>query len=203
MPGSRTSSVLILVVILSLSTGVCSYADGPPVVYLYPDSMPVQVNLFFPGGSPLERFTSQRDAWYAIYQTSLYPGYPYRIIIRHNGDPGRVKLYAMDNHPFDRVSVKMQLVMKRVDPTYHTYKWPSYEATVSLPERARYADLFLLLEWLPPAGSDRPLPVSIQVVSTGYGQLMGRGRQWGRADSLIPESSMQSGRPVVIPFPER
>ena len=52
----------------------------------------------------------------------LYPGYPYSIIIRHNGDPARFKLYAMDKHPFDKVSVKMQLVMKRIDSTYNNYK---------------------------------------------------------------------------------
>ncbi|MBP1747593.1 MAG: hypothetical protein H6Q52_132 [Deltaproteobacteria bacterium] len=203
MPKARNCSVLIIIVILSLSTGVCSYANGPPIVYLYPDSTPVHVNLFFPAGSPLERFTGQKDAWYAIYQTSLYPGYAYTILIRHNGDPDRMKLYAMDNHPFDKVSVKTQLAMKRVDSAYPSYKETSYEAVVSLPERARFADLFLLLEWLPATGNDRPLPVSMQVVSTGYGQLMGRGRQWGQLDSWRPESSMQGRRPVVIPFPER
>lgn len=204
MARALTCSVLILSVILSLGTVVCSGVEGPPVVYLYPDSTPVHVSLFFPAGSPLERFTNQRDTWYAIYQTSLYPGYPYTITIRHNSDPSRMKLYALDNHPFDKISVKMQLAMKRVDPCYNTYNGSSYEAVVSLPERARSADLFLLLEWLPATGQDRPIPVSLQVVSTGYGKLMGRGRQWGRPDYRCrPESSMQSGRPVVIPVPER
>ena len=195
-----SARVLIFLVLL-LSFGAFVYGDGLPVVQIYPDDLPVHVNLFFPAGSPLERFTSQKDAWYAIYQTSLYPGYAYTIIMRHKGDPARMKAYVMDNHPFGKVSVKMQLAMKRTD---NGYRGPSYEAVVSLPEKTRFTDLFLLLEWHPPSGNERPVPVSLQVVSTGYGQLLGRGRQWGgQSDKLIPESSMQGRRPVVIPFPER
>ncbi|MHB8108535.1 MAG: hypothetical protein ACYDHW_00710 [Syntrophorhabdaceae bacterium] len=202
MRKARICSALILFTIFSLLSGIYCYANGPPVVYLYPDTMPVHAIAFFPAGSPLERFTNQKDAWYAIYQTSLYPGYPYTISIRHKADPSRIKLYALDNHPFDKVSVKMQLAMKRAD-TYHGYEDAVYEAVVSIPERSRFADLFLLLEWVPAMGNDKPAPVSIQVTSTGYGQLMSRGRQWGRQDKWIPESSIQGKRPVVIPFPER
>ena len=195
-----SARVLIFLIFL-LSFGAFVYGDGPPVIHIYPDDLPVHVNLFFPAGSPLERFTSQKDAWYAIYQTSLYPGYAYTIIMRHKGDPARMKVYVMDNHPFGKVSVKMQLAMKRTD---NGYRGPAYEAVVSLPEKTRFSDLFLLLEWHPSSGNDRPVPVSLQVVSTGYGQFLGRGRQWGtnRTD-WIPESSMQGRRPIVIPFPER
>ncbi len=203
MAKPRARSVLVFIAVLSLAAVTFSHADGPPAAYLYPDSVPVHGNLFFPGGSPLERSTGQRDAWYAIYQTSLYPGYAYAIIVRHKGDPARMRLYAMDNHPFDKVSVKIQLALKRVDSAYNNYKEPSYQAAVSLPEKARSTNLFLLLEWLPPTGHNRPVPVSMQVVSTGYGQLMSRGSQWGRKDGWKPESALQGRRPVVIPVPER
>ena len=203
MTRARDCSARVLIFVeLLLSFGAFVYGDGLPVVQIYPDDLPIHVNLFFPAGSPLERFTSQKDAWYAIYQTSLYPGYAYTVIMRHKGGsrPDERRMSWITIH-LGKVSVKMQLAMKRTD---NGYSITLYEAVVSLPEKTRFTDLFLLLEWHPPSGNERPVPVSLQVVSAGYGQLLGRGRQWGgQSDKLIPESSMQGRRPVVIPFPER
>lgn len=200
----RSGIVLALLFILLFSAEGLAYNDGPPVAALYPDDLPVHGNFFFSAGSPLERFTNQKDAWYAVYQTSLYPGYPYAVVLRHKGDPSRMKVYALDNHPFEKVSMKFELVLRKaVMPYDQGYKGPVYEAIISLPKKAKTQALFLLLEWRPSAGNDRPLPVSIQVLSTGYGQLMGRGRKWSGPQSYKwrQNSSMQSGRPVVIPVP--
>ena len=139
----RVYSFLIFLILLGPA-----FADfeGPPVVVVTPDAFPTNVSFFFPAGSPLERFTNQRDAWYAIYQTSLYPGYPYSIILRHNGDPSRVKLFALDKHPFDRVSMKMELHMKKTEiPSYIHGKWPPLMIPLSVYQRIlRYQVFFCL-----------------------------------------------------------
>ncbi len=198
----RSGLVLAILLLLSFFGDGRAYNDGPPVAALYPDDLPIHTNFFFPAGSPLERFTNQKDAWYAIYQTSLYPGYAYAVLLRHKGDPARMRVYALDNHPFDKVSMKYELVMRRVDAPYDQgYKGPLYEAVISLPEKARTRGIFLLLEWRPNMGNDKPVPVSIQVLSTGYGQLMGRGRKWNQPYKWKTESQMQGGRPVVLPVP--
>lgn len=175
--------------------------EGPPVVVVTPDAFPTNVSFFFPAGSPLERFTNQRDAWYAIYQTSLYPGYPYSIILRHNGDPSRVKLFALDKHPFDRVSMKMELRMKIAEmPSYiHGKAAPAYDTLVSIPENSKVPGIFLLVEWSPQINNDKPLPVSIQILSTGSSQLMGRGRTWKGFWNWNTRSPLQDRRPVELP----
>lgn len=198
----RSGIVLVFLFLLLFPGGGHAYNDGPPVAALYPDDLPIHANFFFPAGSPLERFTNQKGAWYAIYRTSLRPGYAYAVVLRHKGDPARMRVYALDNHPFDKVYMKFELVMRRVDTPYNAgYKGPVYETVISLPEKAGTRGIFLLLEWRSYTGSDKPFPVSIQILSTGYGQLMGRGRKLNQSYKWKTESSMRGGRPVVLPVP--
>ncbi len=196
----RVSSFLIFLV---FAVSAFAEYEGPPVIVVTPDAFPTNISFFFPAGSPLERFTNQKDAWYAIYQTSLYPGYPYSIILRHNGDPSRLKLFALDKHPFDRVSMKRELNMKKAEISsyVHGKTAPAYETLVSIHENSRVPGIFLLVEWSPQINNDKPLPVSIQILSTGVSQLMGRGRTWKGFWNWNARSPLQDRRSVELPLP--
>jgi hypothetical protein len=178
--------------------------NGPPAITVYPDDFPVDVAFFFPAGGPLERFTGRPGAWYAIYRTPMYPGRPYDLILEHKGDPGRMKIFALDNHPFGKVSVKQELRLRKFEFGYAS--GPIYGVTISIPRDSAVYGLYLLLEWNPPAGDDRPVPVELQVLTAERSPLWGQGRPWpwGRSgpDKGV-ESPLQSQNrdPYEIPVP--
>lgn len=193
-------------VLLSIAGSSPSNAlfNGPPAITVRPDDFPVDVAFFFPAGGPLERFTGRPGAWYAIYRTPMYPGRVYDLILEHNGDPGRMKIFALDNHPFDQVSVKFELPLRKIDGWGGSSSGFAYAATIRLPGDATVYGVYLLLEWRPPPGKDRPLPVSMQLLSSDPRWQTGQGRTWSypSADkSLKSPLQSQNGTLHEIPVP--
>lgn len=176
---------------------------GPPAIAVYPDDFPLDVAFFFPAGGPLERFTGRPGAWYALYHLSLDPGSPYDLILTHHGDPGRMRVYALDNHPFARVSVKAELGMQKAG--WHDPEGTPYVATIALPRDAAVHGIYLLLEWSPPPGRDRPLPVSLQLLSMETRPWTGQESSWGQPWDRSVKSPLQSRNrsPYEIPVPRR
>lgn len=177
---------------------------GPPAMAVYADDFPLDVAFFFPAGGPLERFTGRPGAWYALYRMSLYPGRPYDLILTHHGDPGRMRVYALDNHPFDWVSVKAELGMRKAGG-WHDPEGTPYIATIALPRDAAVHGIYLLLEWSPPPGRDRPLPVSLQLLSMETRPWTGQGRSgwWPREESVNSPLQSLNRNPYEIPVPRR
>ncbi len=177
---------------------------GPPAVAVYADDFPLDVAFFFPAGGPLERFTGRPGAWYALYRLSLDPGSPYDLILTHRGDPGRMRVYALDNHPFGRVSVKAELARQKAEG-WHDHEGTRYVATIALPRDAAVAGIYLLLEWSPPPGRDRPLPVSLQLLSMEAQPWTGQERSWEGPWDRSVKSPLQSRNrgPYEIPVPRR
>lgn len=198
------TSLVVLLLAGTLGAAAAASFNGPPAITVYPDDYPVDVSFFFPAGGPLERFTGRPGAWYAIYRTPMYPGRPYDLILEHAGDPVRMKLFALDNHPFDRVSVKSELNLRRIDGWQGSHEH-AYAATIALPRDSSVYGVYLLLEWMPPLGQDRPLPVSLQLLSADPRPQMGQGRgwwaPWAEKNVKSPLQS-QNRKPFEIPVPK-
>lgn len=197
------ASRIALLMVWAMAGGASASFNGPPAITVFPDDYPVDVSFFFPAGGPLERFTGRPGAWYAIYRTPMYPGRPYDLILEHKGDPGRIKLIALDNHPFDKVSVKAELSLRKIDGIAGS-SGSAYAATIVLPRDASVYGIYLLLEWMPPPGKDRPFPVSMQVLSSDPRPQMGQGRTWSFpwADKSVKSPLQSQNRnPYEIPVP--
>jgi hypothetical protein len=192
-------AVLALCLAAAPATG---FGSGPPAIPLFPDGPPVEVAFFFPSGGPLERFTARPGAWYAIFRLPMSPGRPYDVVIGHAGDPARMKVFALDNHPFDPAAVKQELLFRKSgsdDPS-----WTYYGSAVSLPRDSAVYGIFLLLEWNPPPGKDGPIPVEMQATSADRFPQAGRGGTWWQArPGFVVESPLQSRsrEPVEIQVP--
>lgn len=197
---ASTAAVLLL---CGMEGQASAYGNGPPAITVFPDDFPADVSFFFPAGGPLERFTSRPGAWYAIYRTPLYPGRPYDLILEHSGDPTRIKIFALDNHPFERVSVKAELHPVKAEGRRHS-SGTAYVATIALPRDSAVYGVYLLMEWNPPPGENKPLPVSLQVLSVETRPRMGQGRTWWWpwADNNVNRPLQSQNRnPHVIPVP--
>jgi hypothetical protein len=167
----------------------------PPAPTVYPNDVP-SAAVFFPAGGPLERFTGRPGAWYALYRLPMYPGRPYELLIGHAGDPARLRAYALDDHPFGKVNVKLEIALRRVETWGADQQMPTYAASVSTPFDTANFGFFLLLEWDPPTAHGKPLPLLLQtlaVVENPYSPpkwwFMQR-REFDRP----PESPLQSRR---------
>lgn len=158
--------ITIAAILLSFSGATTAHADysAPPAIELYPDEYPVGVAFFFPAGYPLERFTSQPGVWYAIYRIPMRPGRPYDILLSHAGDPSRMKVYALDNHPFDKVLVKYEINLRRLE--FGGKQNAVYGTTISTPPYSAANSVYLLLEWTSPISDERPIPLVLQVLSS-------------------------------------
>jgi hypothetical protein len=189
---------LILLTVLPAAGEAGVYPEAIPVVRIIPDDFPVDAAFFFPSGTPIERFTGRRGAWYALYRVRLDPGAPYEVVLGHTGDPARMRLFAMDNHPFDQVSVKMELRISKVDMWHHSER-KFYSSMISLPRNAAIDSLYLLLEWNPPAGKDRPIPLVIQVLSIDPYEIEYRRARERHGDKV--KSPIQSQAPPVYEIP--
>lgn len=201
------------VILLSCLSTPGSHAgiSAPPAITLYPDDYPLGVAFFFPSGGPLERFTSRPGAWYAIYRMPLYPGRPYDVLLGHAGDPARMKVYALDNHPFDVVSIKYELNLRRLE--FGGRRNTLYGTTISTPPDSAAYGVYLLLEWIPPMSNERPIPVVLQVLSSesGYRQDSLRDlhpswhgswqRPWNDLHIESPLQSQNNRNIIVIPLP--
>jgi hypothetical protein len=199
----RLAALAAVLLSIAGSAPTNAFYNGPPAIMIQPDDFPVDVAFFFPAGGPLERFTGRPGAWYAIYRTPMYPGRPYDLILEHKGDPGRVKLFALDNHPFDKVTVKFELPLRKIDG-WGGASDSVYATTITLPRDSSVYGIYLLLEWMPPLGKDRPLPVSMQLLSSDHRQQMGPGRTgsspWAEKSVRSPLQS-QNFNPYEIPVP--
>lgn len=176
-----------------------------PVPMVYPDTPPVNVAFYFPGGGPLERFTGHPDNWYGVFRAFMAPGSSYAIVFCHEGDPARVRLHALDGNPLHGV-VQSHVELRPARADFVLGPCPAYDVLVRLPHEARTPYVYLMLEWQAPAGeANHPLPVLLQVVSIFQRhEQMGRGRRWWwpfHTDSVTPPSPLQSRRPVELPFP--
>ncbi|HZW36440.1 MAG TPA: hypothetical protein VFF01_05820 [Candidatus Deferrimicrobiaceae bacterium] len=179
--------------------------NGPPAITVFPDDYPADVSFFFPAGGPLERFTGRPGVWYAIYRAPLYPGRPYDLILEHKGDPERLKIFALDNHPFDKVTVKSEILLRKIDGWADSSD-AAYVARIILPRDASVYGIYLLLEWMSPPGKDGPLPVTMQVLSWDPRPQTGEGRMWSLPwvdKSVKSPLQSQNGNPHEIPVPRR
>ena len=176
--------------------------EGLPIVMVAPGDPPTHLSFFFAGGGPLERFTSKPDSWYAVYRAPLDASRPYAILLSHEDDPSRIKVFALDRSPFDKVSMKVELRMKQIEG-HELWRGHSrtYEAVVSLPDDASVAGIYLLVEWTPPMVNHKPLPVSMQILPL-QGSSLGEGGWRSRWISIWRGGSpLESQRPVVLPVP--
>jgi len=172
-------------------------SNAIPVITIFPDDTPLDAAFFFPSGSPLERFTGRPGAWYALYRVALSPGYPYEVILGHRGDPGRIKVFALDNHPFAPVSVKIELHFSKVEWWHHS-DHEFYTAKVSLPRNAAVDSIYLLVEWNPPIGKDRPIPLHIQILSIDPSYEV---EQRPSRGGYGVKSPLQSQKPTIYEVP--
>jgi len=175
--------------------------DIPPAITVYPNDFPVGASFFFPSGGPLERFTGRPGAWYAIYRLPMYPGRPYELLLGHDGDPSRMKVYAMDAHPFGKVNVKFEVPMRRLEAVSAGSHHPVYAATLATPRDISAFGIYLLLEWDPPAGAGKPIPVMLQTLSVTEAPYSFP-RWWFKPQREL-ESPLQSQHraPYEVPLP--
>jgi hypothetical protein len=173
-----------------------------PIVTVWPDDPPTHLSFFFAGGGPLERFTSKPDSWYALYRAPLAASRPYAILLSHEDDPTRIKVFALDRSPFDKVSMKVELRMKQIEG-HELWRGHSrtYEAVVSLPDDASVPGIYLLVEWTPPMVNHKPLPVSMQILPLQGSSLGEGGWRSGWKSIWRGGSPLESQRPVVLPVP--
>lgn len=204
MPSRKVAAAATLLLSVAAAVPAAAFLNAPPAIPVYPDDYPVEVAFFFPAGGPLERFTARPGAWYAIYRMPMYPGVPYDLLLTHAGDPARMKVFALDNHPFDKVAVRHELPFRKQEA--RDSRESLYAATISTPRDTFLYGVYLLLEWSPPTQEAHPIPVTLQALTSPRGPHGGRGRPWGRpAPESGVESPLQSqGRnPLEIPLPRR
>jgi hypothetical protein len=161
--------LLCFVVLLHVPLGASSFSGAgtfyPPVVMLIPDQFYFSDGIFFESGGPLERFTGRRDAWYAIYGVPIRPG-SYTIILWYNGDPSRIKMFALDNFPLEQASMKYELRVNKIEKRHpHSFVNPVYAVTFTIPIDVRIPVVYILVEQLPPIGQRQPLSVFVKAYS--------------------------------------
>lgn len=175
--------------------------DAPPVVTVYPDDLPLDVGFQFPGGGAAERFTGNRDAWYSLYRLVMRQGVSYTLAINHDGDRDRLRIYALDNHPFGQVGMKYELKLTEKEGlSLDRGRMRTFVAGMALPDDVLVAEIFLLLEWIPRFDKNRPLPVLLQVVSTYPFQRPGSRQQYSWDRGMAPEHADLYARPVTLPL---
>lgn len=173
-----------------------------PVAVIYPDAPPAYA-FFFNSGGPLERFTGAAHSRYALCRVWLIRGANHVIRVQHDVDPSRIRMYALDAHPFERVRTSIELHPARLQGWF----WHSavYEVFVRLSDSAAEPGSYVLIEWRPTTVDEQPPRVTVQLISMGEREaLMGRGRSrwWFGRDSVVPPSPLQTQRPIELPSPE-
>lgn len=200
--GSLLRLPAILFIIL-VALDVSAFYDAIPVVTLYPDEPPTRVTFYFAGGGPLERFTSRPDAWYALYRLPLYPNQPCTILLNHDNEPEKIRVFALDRSPFDNASMKYELRMAKIDwQPFRGQAARSYETVISLPADSAVPGIYILVESTPRGPAEKASPLLFQVL-TANSTYMDRRRShtswwtWGNSGSFKEQ------RPVVLPVPRR
>ena len=146
-------------------------ADSRPQAQeLYPDEYPLGVAFSFPAGGQPERYFGQPGTWYAMYRMPIYPGKAYDVLLAHAGDPSRLRIYALDGNPFERLSGKYELTLRRMESgSSHNLV---YETTIATSSDSTAKRIYLLLEWLPQVNNEMPVPVVLQAVSSEFANYM-------------------------------
>lgn len=204
----RSSACFILLLILSFAMGsrpvradVPVFYDIPPAVAVFPDDLPLTVGFHFAGGGAAERFTGNRDAWYSIYRFGMLRGVSYNLVMSHNGDGDRLRVYALDNHPFGQVGMKYELKLSgKGGMTFRQGEKRTFVAAMTLPDYVPATEIFLLLEWMPRFDKNRPLPVSLQILTTYLYQRPGNRQLYSWERGMAPEFADLTARPVTLPL---
>jgi len=204
----RSSAGIMLLMILSLAMGGSpvradfpDFFDMPPAVTLYPDEFPLNVGFNFAGGGAAERFTGNRDAWYSIYRFGMQRGVSYNLVLSHDGDVDRLRVYALDNHPFGQVGMKYELKLSdKGRMAFRHGERRTFVAGMALPDDVPAAEIFLLLEWIPRFDRNRPLPVSLQILTAYPCQRPGNRQLYSFERGMAPEFADLAIRPVILPL---
>jgi hypothetical protein len=204
--GLRSAAVrlpaILLVVLFALE--VHAFFDVVPMVTLGPEEPPARVTFYFPAGGPLERFTSKPDAWYSLYRLPLYLNQPYAILLSHEEEAERIRVFALDRSPFDMPSMKYELRMARLDwQPFDRQNVHGYESIVSLPPDSAVPGIYLLVEWTPsPKPNAKPPSLLLQVltVNSSYMDRRRPHRSWW---SLGNSGSFIGPKPVILPVPHQ
>jgi hypothetical protein len=200
--GALRLPAILLVILFAFD--VYAYQDVIPALPLYPEEPPTKAAFFFSAGGPLERFTSKPDAWYALYRLPLYLNQAYAILLSHEEEPERIRVFALDRSPFDTVSMKYELRMANVDwQPFHRPRARTYESVVSLPMDSAVPGIFLLVEWTPPPGPSAKLPSLLFQVLTANSAYMERRRPHRSWWSFGNSGSFKEHGAVVLPVPRQ
>ena len=196
----RMGAMTALLALIAAVNAQSAY-DVPPAITVYPNEYPTRVAFFFGAGTPLERFTASPGSWYAIYHLPLYPGQPYELWLTHDGEAARMKVFALDDHPFGKPSVKFELPMRKVESVRSHGRRATYAVALSIPVDARTPGAYLLLEWAPARPRGKPVPVALQVLAVPQNGILGQYESFSPNREL--ESPLQSNHrgPYEVPVP--
>jgi hypothetical protein len=175
-------------------------ADSAHAPEIYPDEYPQGVAFFLPSPGLAVRLAGQAGAWYAIYRMPVYPGKAYDLLLAHEGDAARMKLYALDSNPFEKTLARNELYLRKLE--FGGKRNSVYGTTIATSPNSSARGIYLMLEWLPSAGREMPMPVVLQIISSdpaGYmpddrhGMYWSWHKEWQRPlNDLHVESALQS-----------
>ena len=174
---------------------------GTEVGWLDADGAPVYAR-FAPASGPLARQTAQPQAWYAVLQWPMAPGQAYRLQLNTPDDGGRLRLSAFDDDPYANPTVRADIALRLAGPRVR--RRANWGATVRIPEQARQAGVWLLLEWMAPVRVTGAPLVRVQAYAVDPATLAAHAPRWDmnspRAD--IPASPLSAPSVVQeLPLP--
>ena len=155
------TSALLLLSCLCMSNARAD--SGWQAMEAYPDEYPQGVAFFFlpPGKGP--GIGGQARAWYAVYRLPIHPGTAYDLLVAHAGDASRMRLYALNSNPFEKASVRYALNMYKLE--FSGKRNAVYGTTIATSPDSSAHRIYLLLEWLPSASNEMPVPAVLQIIS--------------------------------------
>lgn len=191
-------SVLLLVSCLCMCDARAD--SGWQALEAYPDEYPQGVAFFFLPPGKVAGLAGKAGAWYAVYRLPIYPGKAYDLLVAHEGDASRMRLYALDGNPFEKSPVRYRLDMHKLE--FSGKRNAVYGTTIATSPESSAHRIYLLLEWLPSASNEMPVPAVLQIISSdpdGYmpedrhGMYWSWHKEWQRPlNDLHVESPLQS-----------
>ncbi len=181
---------------------LCHEKDIIPAYVMYADDYPLHVSFFFEGGSPIERMTGRREKWYALYESSLRPGY-YRIMLKHGGEPSSVRLYVLESEPSERFNARLELPLERVtfyDNSRRNYHL--YQSNIGIAGDFKRTNIHFILEWTPPPGRHEPIQASFQIITLSHTEDNNRQSSSFFSDKWTVRSPLESQNrrgPIILP----
>lgn len=174
--------------------------SGVQALEVYPDEYPQGVSFFFPAAGQAGRFAAQAGAWYAVYRMPIHPGKAYDLLLAHAGEAARMRLYALDGNPFEKSAVRYELYLHKLE--FGGKRNAVYGTTIATAPDSSAHRIYLLLEWLPAAANEMPIPAVLQVISSDpagsqpddrHGMYWSWHNEWQRPlNGLHVESPLQS-----------